>query len=121
MSYDAPDYAIRREHCCPPTSAGATTEGSKFRHFQAIKLKKAHVTVITAGTSTAHGYDLYHGTTSVTTIALSTSAAGSVAHTALLNRDIGSLEQLSAKSLADTVGVAQVTYEFEVRPDAVES
>lgn len=121
MAYDDPDYQIRREHCCPPTTAGATTEGSKFRQFQAFKLKKAHAIVITAGTATTHGYDIYHGTTSIGTIALSTSTAGSVAHSALLDRAVGSMEQVSAKSLADATGVAQIVYEFETATDAVQS
>lgn len=120
-SYADPQLNITREYCAPPTTAGATTEGSKFRHFQAIKLKKAHAVVITAGTATTHGYDIYHGTTSIGTIALSTSAAGVVAHSATLNRDVASMEQVSAKSLADAAGVAQIVYEFDLSPDAVET
>lgn len=121
MSYDNPDFLIRREHCAPPTTAGATTEGAKFRHFQAMKLKKVHAAVITAGTATDHGFDVYHGTTSVGTITLGTSTAGSSASSAALNLDVASMAQVSVKSLADVVGVAQIVYEFEVRPDAVES
>lgn len=120
-AYDSPDFTIRREQCMTPAAAGATTESNKFRHFQAIRLKKVHAAVITAGTSTAHGYNVFQGTTSVGAITLGTSAAGAVASSALLNLDVASMEQLSVKSLADVVGVAQIVYEFEVRPDAVES
>lgn len=120
MAYDAPDYSIRRERD-GITTAGATTEGVKFRHFQATRLKKVHAAVITAGTATTHGYDVYHGTTSIGTIALSTSTAGSTASSALLDRAVASLEQVSVKSLADATGVAHIVYEFEVTSDAVES
>lgn len=121
MAYDSPDYIIRREYTATPASAGATTESNKFRSFQAIRLKKVHAAVITAGTATTHGYNVFHGTTSIGAIALSTSTAGSVASSGLFNRAIPSLEQLSVKSLADATGIAQIVYEFEVTPDAVET
>lgn len=120
MAYDSPDYLIRREsnNIAP---AGATTESAKFRHFQAIRLKKAHAAVITAGTAAGHGYDVFHGTSSIGTIALGTSAAGVTVSSPLLDRIVGSLNQVSVKSLADATGSAHIVYEFEVTPDAVES
>jgi len=122
MSYDSPDYLIRREQSMAPTTAGATTEGAKFRSFQAMKLKKVHAAVITAGTHADHGYDVYvNGTTSVGTISLGTAAAKALASSALLDLNVATMDQVSVKSLADVVGVAQIVYEFEVRPDAVES
>ena len=120
MAYDDPDFTIRRE-ADRITVAGATTEGAKFRAFQAMRLKKVHAAVITAGTATTHGYDVYHGTTSIGTIALSTSAAGVTASSALLDRTVGSLTQVSVKSLADAVGVAHIVYEYETTSDAVQS
>lgn len=118
MGYSDPNFTVRRE-AEAITAAGATTEGAKFRSFQAMRLKKVHAAVITAGTSTAHGLDVYHGTTSIGSISLGTSAAGAVAHSALLDRAVGAMEQVSVKSLADVVGVAHVVYEFEVTPNAV--
>ena len=47
--YSDPNYAVRREYCSPPTTAGATTEGAKFRSFQKMKLKKVHAAVIVCG------------------------------------------------------------------------
>lgn len=120
MPYDDPDFSIRRESAHIPT-AGATSEGAKFRSFQAMRLKKVHAAVITAGTATTHGYNVFHGTTSIGTIALSTSAAGVVAHSALLDELVGTMEQVSVKSLADATGVAHIVYEYEVTPDAVQS
>ncbi len=118
MGYADPNFTVRRESC-HLTAAGATTEGAKFRQFQQFRLKKVHAAVITAGTATTHGYDVYHGTTSIGTIALSTSVAGSVAHSGLLNETIPTMEQISVKSHADAAGVAHIVYEYEILPDAV--
>jgi len=120
MAYDDPDYLVRRE-VDRITIAGATTEGAKFRSFQAMRLKKVHAAVITAGTATTHGYNVFHGTTSVGAIALSTSAAGVSASSALLNLEIAAMAQLSVKSLADATGVGHIVYEYEVTNDAVQS
>lgn len=120
MGYSDPNFTVRRESQAI-TSAGATTEGCKFRAFQALRLKKVHFAVITAGTSSVHGYDVYHGTTSIGNCVLSTSTAGVVGHSALLNETVASMEQISVKSLADATGVAHVVYEFEITPDAVVS
>lgn len=120
MSYDSPNPNVRREYFAT-TVAGATTEGAKFRSFQKFILKKAHAAVVTAGTATAHGYDVYSGTTSIGTIALSTSAAGVTASSGALNAEVASLAQISVKSLADATGVAHILYEYEVRHDAVQS
>lgn len=121
MAYDSPTCTTRREHSSTPAAAAATTESNKFRTFQAMRLKAVHAAVITAGTATTHGYDVYHGTTSIGTIALSTSTAGSIGHTATLNRDVGTMEQISVKSLADATGVAQIVYEFDISPGAVQT
>ena len=121
MSYDDPDFSIRREHFAGEAGGAATTEYAKFRVFQASRLKKVHVAATVAGTATVHGFDVYHGTTSIGTIALSTSTAGSLGHSALLDRTLASMDQISVKSLADAAGKAHVLYEFEVTPDAVQS
>lgn len=118
MAYDSPTNTVRREATFTPAAAGATTESNKFRHFQALRLKKVHAAVVTAGTATTHGYNVFHGTTSIGAIALSTSVAGVVASSDTLNRDVASMEQLSVKSLADATGVAQIVYEFDVSPGA---
>lgn len=115
-----PNVVVRRE-ADRITVAGATTEGAKFRQFQKFKLKRVHAAVITAGTAAGHGLDVYHGTTSIGTIALGTSAAGVSVSSAVLNRDVGAMEQVSVKSLADIVGVAHVVYEYEVQHDAVQT
>jgi hypothetical protein len=120
MAYDDADFLIRRESH-HTTVAGATTEGAKFRSFQAMRLKAVHAAVITAGTNAGHGYDVYHGTTSIGTISLGTGAANTVAHSATLNESVATMEQISVKSLVDATGVASIVYEFEILPSAVQT
>ncbi len=120
MGYSDPNYTVRRENCGAAGGA-ATTEYNKFRHFQRMRLKKVHAASTVAGTNAGHGFDVYHGTTSIGTIALGTAAANTVAHSALLDRTVESMEQISVKSLVDATGTACIVYEFEVFPDAVES
>lgn len=117
MAYDT-DF-MKRQCRDEIAAAGATTERCKFRNFMAMRLKKVHAAVVIAGTATTHGYDVYHGTTSIGTIALSTNAAGATASSALLDRDVEAMEQVSVKSLADATGSAHIVFEFEPQPDAV--
>lgn len=56
MSYADANFTITREAIFT-TTAGATTEGAKFRSFQRAKLKKVHAAVLVAGTNAGHGYD----------------------------------------------------------------
>lgn len=118
MGYSDPNFTVRREDCGAAGGA-ATTEYNKFATFQKKRLKKVHALVTLAGTATAHKFDVYHGTTSIGTIALSTSTAGSVGHSGLLDRTVDTMEQISVKSGADAVGTALIVYEYEVTPDAV--
>lgn len=119
-AYLHPTHSVRREQF-GTTSAGATTESCKFRAFLKMRLKKVHVAVVTAGTNAGHGYDIYHGTTSIGTIALGTAAANTVGHSALLDELVESMEQVSVKSLVDATGVAHVVYEFQSTADAAET
>lgn len=121
MSYDSPNFNVRAEQFAGEAGGGATTEYAKFRRFQKMRVKAAHVVVTVAGTSTAHGFDLYHGTTSVATFALGTSAAGVALSNSTIDFDVASLAQVSVKSLADVVGKAHVMYEFHNAPDGVVS
>ncbi len=117
MAYDSPNQSVRREAVFN-TVAGATTEGAKFRSFQAMKLKAVHAAVITAGTNAGHGYDIYRGTTSVGTMSLGTSGTNVTVDSATLNLTCTSMQQISVKSLVDATGVAQIVYEYEVLPEA---
>lgn len=126
MAYDDPDFTTRKEYFAGEAGGGATTEYSKFRVFQKARLKKVHASVTTAGTATGHGFDVYRGTTSVGTIALSTTAAAGAtgaisASSAALDLELASGQQVSVKSLADVVGKAHIIYEYETLPDAVQS
>jgi len=119
MSYDDPNPVVRREEMSDQEAGGAaTTEYSKFHHFQKYKLKAAHAVVTTAGTTTAHGFDVYVGTTSVGSITLGTSAAGVGASSGALDQAVAAYGQVSVKSLADATGKARIIYEYHVDHDA---
>lgn len=118
--YESPNSSVRRE-ADAITVAGATTEGAKFRSFQKMILRKAHCAAIVAGTVSGHGYDVYNGTTSVGTMVLGIGAAGTLAHSGLLNSAVASMGQISVKSLADATGVAHIVFEYDVDNDAVQT
>lgn len=121
--FSEPNAVIRREHDAGEAGGAATTEYGKFRSFQKAKLKNVHAAVTVAGTAAGHKLDVFRGTTSVGTIALGTSTAGTLAKADSvgvgMNLDMASMEQISVKTGADTVGKAHVVYEFEVLHDAV--
>lgn len=126
MSYSDSNFTTRREHFAGEAGGGATTEYGKFRVFQASRLKKVHAFITTAGTATTHAINVYHGTTSIGAIALSTSTAiasalGGANSSAVLNRTLAAGDQISVKTGADAAGKAHIIYEFEVTPDAVQS
>ncbi|MGH8761157.1 MAG: hypothetical protein ACREVZ_04720 [Burkholderiales bacterium] len=122
MSYDSPNYTVRNEQFSGEAGGGATTEYMRFRRFQKMRIKAVHAVVTVAGTTTGHGFDIYHGTTSKGTLpVLGTSAAGVTASNATIDFDVASLEQVSVKSLADATGKAHIVYEYENTQDGVVS
>ena len=122
MGYSDPNFTVRREHFAGEAGGAATTTYGKFRAFQKLKLKKVHAVATVAGTATTHKLDVFHGTTSVGTIALSTGAAETTkASSAVLNLVVAPLEEISVKSGADATGKAAVVYEYEIVHDAVQT
>jgi len=127
MPYDSPNYDVRREQFAGEAGGGATTEYNKFRVFQNSRLKNVHAFVTVAGTATTNGFNIFHGTTSIGAISISTATA----HTALispprfssgiLDRTLQPGDQVSVKSLADATGKAHIIYEWEVLSDSVKS
>jgi hypothetical protein len=125
-SYDHPNNIVRSEWFAGEAGGGATTEYGKFRVFQKSRLKKVHAIVTTAGTATAHGFNVFRGTTSVGAIALGTAAAAGAdgaisASSALLDLELAAGQQVSVKSLADGVGKAHIIYEYHTLQDAAKS
>lgn len=120
-AYSDPNSTVRREANIGEVGGGATTSYGKFRHFQRIKLKRVHAVVTVAGTVAGHKLDVYHGTTSIGTIALGTAAAEVRVSSGILNELVESLEEVSVKTGADATGKAHVVYEHEVQFDAVQT
>jgi len=116
--YDHPNACVTREHSITP-SAGSTTVSGKIRNFMAMRLKAAHATVTVAGTATTHGYDVYSGTTSIGTIALSTETAGYTLSVDLSNTAVAAGDTMEIRSLADATGVADVVLEHRADTQAI--
>jgi Flp pilus assembly protein TadG len=117
LFYTQTDATITRDHCAGEVGGAATTAYGKFHSFAATRLKAVHVRVTTAGTATTHKLDVYIGTASVATVALSTSTAG-VTATIPVGLPVASLEAVEVKSGADAAGKAVVTYEYEYQNGA---
>ena len=110
-SYYHPNKTVTREHFIDAT-AGATTAYGQRRNFQSMLLKAAHATVVTAGTVTTHGYDIYNGTTSIASIVLGTNTAGVTVDSTVLNAVIAANDTMEVRSLADATGAAHVVLEY---------
>jgi len=127
MPYDSPNFTVRREQFSGEAGGAATTEYSKFRSFQAARLKQVHAYVSVAGAAVDHSFNVFQGTTSVGTISIGTATvpASQVGVTkyssGILNVTLAAGDQISVKSLADATGKDHIIYEFEVTPDAVQS
>ena len=119
MAYDSPNSTVRREFFAGESGGAATTEYSKFRSFQAARLKSVQVAVTTAGTATTHKLDIYHGTASIGSIAIGTATAGALLASTALNENLAAMDQVSVKTGADAVGKNHVIYEYDVLPSAV--
>jgi hypothetical protein len=113
-SYSDPQHNITISAFAGEAGGAATTEYCKFRDFMTTKLRAAHIAVTTAGTATTHAINLYHGTTSIGAVALSTATAGVTTSILLATpRSIAAMDQISVKSGADADGKVHVVYEYE--------
>lgn len=120
MRYDHPNAIIRRESS-HTSVAGNGAASCRFAHFQKMRLHAVHVQVVTAGTSAGHNAVIRDGTTVLGTATLGTSAADTKVALTGLNREVASGNMLSATNGTDATGVYQVTYEYQVMPDASQS
>lgn len=117
--YDHPNYVIRREVSALGAAATGGTN-AQYMPYQKIRLVAAHFRVVTAGTAAGNAFTIRSGTNSLGTVVLSTATAG-VTTSVPIRQNIASLEVLNALKGAEATGVAQITWEFEVLPDAVQS
>ena len=124
LAYDHATSIVRTGAAMGEAGGAATTQYGKFAAFTALQAFSAQFTVTTAGTATAHGFQVVKisgtATTALGTQTLGTGAAGTTANLLLTNVSGGvALAQgdiLAAISLADVVGKAAVAYEYNVQP-----
>ena len=119
MAYDSAAYGMRREESTPNLSIVSSASAAKFLMFQKTRLKAVHALVVSAGTDTAAGVDIYVGTASVGALTYGTSAAGVVKDTTLLNAAVAAGSYIELKGKATSEAVISVVLEHQVDPDAV--
>jgi hypothetical protein len=140
-NYDHPSYITRQQLQLGATTAGANGTSGGFGFVSDMRLRKAALTVRTAGTSAGAGNGVIFlcvgtaisgfgsgagftlttntGTTTIQAItALGSSAAGSVVTTPDMNTTIKAGSVLYMKNGTDATGVAQVTVEAHLDPTA---
>ena len=122
MAYDSANAEVRREIQTAAITGAASASMAKFHMFQATMLKAVHALVVTAGTNTAAGIDIYVGTSSVGSITFGTDTAGTVEHSGLIDADVPANGLIEFKGKATSSTMAAVyCIEHEVSPDAVVS
>jgi hypothetical protein len=122
--YDHPNAIVRREVAYEIAAGTVTTQAAataKFAMFQKGVLKKAHASIVVAGTSANLVYNVFVGTTSVGTIAAGTTAALGTASSGALDTAVPALTQISIRTVGDATGKAIIVYEYEVDHDATQS
>ncbi len=121
-AYDHPNALVRREHCTGGVVAGtAGVDVALFRPFQKGLLKAVHMYIVIAGTAT-NTYDIKNGTTSIGAIVPGTETASATLVVSGLDNEMAAGDLISLDgSTTDATGQHVITYEWEVRHDAVQS
>lgn len=117
--YTDPAYQARQQVNFPDEAGGgATTTYSRWVAMAAGKIRNVALAATVIGTTTAHGFDIMVGTTSIGAISLGTSAVGSTATSGDLNYAVSAGQVVSLKSKADTAGKALGSLEWHFTPGA---
>lgn len=117
--YDSPLFKDIDQTYAGEAGGASGTSYTRFRTFMAVKLLGAHAVVTTATSATGHGFDVYHGTTSVGSIAVGAGATGTgYSWVPSTPRSIAAGEAISVKSLSDATGKADIVFEYKIDPAA---
>lgn len=119
QSYDSPNNTIRREHHMTTIAGNASIK--YFRHFQKMRLFAVHLAVNVAGTATTNTFIPKAGTTALGTFAMTTSTQGVMSSIDVTDTDLAALGELSVLGGADATGVADIIWEYQVLPGAVQT
>lgn len=104
----------------PNAGAGTGTYARNISQFKR-KLLSVLLTVITAGTATAHTAAIMIGTATVGSVAMSTNTAlyQTRIEIATASRAVAANAVVATKLIGDDTGVVLPIYEFKVEPDTV--
>ena len=119
LSYDHPLYLARYSANVNCHAVAASKSANKFIAFAAMKVKSVQGNVNIAGTDTAAGYDLYHGTTSIGEFVTSTNTAGSALAAILPGQAMVEGEVIEFRTKANSATLAaSFIVEYELVPGA---
>ena len=118
-NYDHPTY-LARQILTMVTTAGANGTSNSVILPWDVDVHQMSAVVVTAGTTAGNTVFLLNGTTSVTNslITLSTNTAGVTGTTGDLATKITAGTLISLKNGTDATGVARVTLEYNLNPQA---
>lgn len=118
-NYDHPSYLTRQMVTLGKSVAGANGT-SCYKAFPTanMRIRNVAAVVVTAGTSSGSGHQaiILNGTTSIGSIALGTSAIGSVSTSGDLNTTINAGTAISVKNGTDATGVYDIVAEMYIDP-----
>jgi hypothetical protein len=119
MAYDAPGAQVRHEIFVPNLVGQASASLQKYHMFQATRLKAVHALIVTAGTNTGAGFDVYVGTASVGAVVCGTNTAGVIVDSGLIDAVVPAkgLIEIKGKPNSATL-VASLTIEHQPAWDA---
>lgn len=116
MAYDSADFSLREINPNHITgAAGASMQ--KFLMYRSTILKRVVAMVVTAGTNTAAGVDIYNGTTSVGTMTFGTNTAGSIIDSGALNVDVAAQSYIELKGVATHGATLVGAFQIQHQPD----
>src|SRR5512133_429976 len=116
--YSSDRYAMSHEMNCGRLKASASNEADEvvFRHrfFTAVKVLEVKGTVHAVGSSDDTAFVIYKGTSSIGSVAVGTSTAGTVVSASLTDTDFAATDDLSIKqAVATETGAANIYLEYQ--------
>ena len=117
VPYDHPNTLVQREYFAASVGAASATDYAPFRSFQKIQLIAVHHVVTVSATDTARTFQVVDSGTVVASVTIGTSSIGTET-SQTLNRQVGSLTELTVRWSDGAVGTGDIIYEYLVEHGA---